>query len=126
MNQSGSSLNPQTLGWSPSIGVNPIMSQTLPSSNASSNNSPASVQSPSMSSAFFGEPIAVWLGAIILLFVLKWLSERKESGYNPAYIKIGGYNVMAIGLSSMIFIIVMKVLFNSIYVPGVTQFANAA
>ena len=59
----------------------------------------ASYSGPFASQKFFGEPIAFWLGLILLLFGLKFLSERvPASGLNPADIKIGGYNFLAVGV----------------------------
>lgn len=74
-----------------------------------------------------GEPFAVWLGFIVLLIALKVFSERPSTlgGANPAYIRIGGYNILAVGLAAAVFVILMKAIFNKIRVPGLTEFANA-
>lgn len=118
-------------GFDFTSGVGPIMDQTLAgmSSSQTPQQAAGTVTDASpkfgFNSQFIGEPLGVWIGGIILLFVLKFLSERKESTLNPAYIKIGGYNVLAITLSAMIGIILLKVIFNRFQVPGVTQFANS-
>lgn len=130
-NNPGSMYGTSSFGFDASSGVGPIMAGTLPAFNSNAIGQTQAVQTVTDSSApfglqsvFVGEPLGVWVGAIILLFVLKFLSERKDSKLNPAYIKIGGYNVLAITLSAMIGIILLKVIFNKFQVPGVTQFAN--
>lgn len=80
----------------------------------------ASAQNPATGKLVVGEPAAVWVGLLILLVSLKALSELKSrevfgEEVNPGYIKIAGYNVAAIGLVSVVFIIALKVL--SAYLP---------
>lgn len=88
---------------------------------------PGPYNGPFAGKSFAGEPFAVWLGFIVLLIALKVFSERPSTlgGANPAYLKIGGYNIMAVGLAAAVFVILMKAIFNKIRVPGLTEFANA-
>ncbi len=82
---------------------------------------------------FLGEPIAVWLGFIILLILLKVLSQTPGvkvlgENVNPAYIRIGGYNVLAITVSAAVGFIALKLLANSRIgkaLPGFPSFVNA-
>lgn len=125
----------QSGAWTPSStqGINPVFGLLSAGTNYSGSNVSTQTSSGAMtgtgsgtlSSQFLGEPLGVWIGAIFLLLLLKFLSERPNSPFNPADIRINGYNVMAVGLSSAIFIIVMKVIFINIPVPGISQFVKA-
>lgn len=116
----------RTMGVGYMAGVNSVSGATIPTIGGPPQAQPASGYSgPLASSSFFGEPFAVWLGAILVLFLLKFLSESPKTSINPAKIEIGGYNFLAIGVTSAVFTILFKVLFNQIQVPGVTEFANA-
>ncbi len=75
--------------------------------------------------SFLNEPFAVWLGMILLLMALKFLSESPKTSINPAKIEIGGYNWLAVGVSAATFITIFKVIFNRWQVPGLTEYANA-
>jgi hypothetical protein len=112
-----------------SPGVGPILDQTLMTSPYSANTNAINSSAPtagSLQSQFLGEPVAVWLGMVALLIVLKWLSERKnDNRLNPADIRISGYNVLAVTVTAMVGFIAFKVIFNKFNVPGVTQFVNA-
>ena len=61
-----------------------------------------------------GTPSALtWLiGAVVLLFVLKFASEHERSPLSPAHIHIGGYNVLAIFTIVIITVVGAKVLVN--------------
>jgi len=88
---------------------------------------PGAYVGPYADKNLLGEPFAVWLGMIGLLVLLGWFSSRPSTlgGANPAYIKIGGYNVLAVGISAAVFILLLKVLANRFPTPGFTDFANA-
>lgn len=74
-----------------------------------------------------GQPAAVWIGGIAFLGLLSWFSMQKNTlgGANPAHIRIGGYNFLAVGTIAAIYIILFKMVFNRWRVPGFTEFANA-
>ena len=80
---------------------------------------------PFAGSSFLGQPFAVWLGMILILVLLKFLSESPKTSINPAKIEIGGYNFIAVGVSAAVFTMLLKIIFNKFPVPGITQFANA-
>jgi hypothetical protein len=100
-----------------------------------SGNTPSSVSTPGegayvgplSGNQFAGEPFAVWVGMLALLWLLAWFSSRPDSlgGANPAFIKIGGYNFLAVGVTSAVFIILLKVIANKTKFPGFVEFANA-
>lgn len=75
-----------------------------------------------------GEPFAVWLGLVLVLVAWKWFSERKSTlgGANPAYIKIGGYNVMVIAIIAALSSIIWRLIATKTNVPGLKEFASAA
>ncbi len=74
-----------------------------------------------------GEPFAVFVGMLTLWFLLGWFSNNPETlgGANPAFLKIGGYNFFAVGLTSVIFILALKIIANKTQFPGILEFANA-
>lgn len=125
--------SPGLFGFDPSVGVNSIQSLTLGGTNTSMGGSAsqsaytttAATGGTSGPRPIFGEPLAVWIGFIFILLIIKFFSERPKTNLNPAYIKIGGLNVLTIGASAAIFIILMKVIFNKVHVYGFTDFANA-
>lgn len=88
---------------------------------------PSTYTGPLADRSLLGEPMAVWLGMIGLLIALGWFSSRPSTlgGANPAYIKIGGYNFLAVGVSAAVFVVLLKVLANKFPTPGFTDFANA-
>lgn len=80
---------------------------------------------PYANRSFIGEPFAVWLGLILLLVGLRFFTQRSGVLGEVAHLRIGGYNFLAIGVSSAVFIALLKVVFNRFRVPGVTEFSNA-
>lgn len=101
-------------------------SAPLPLNDSTSPSNTAAVTAPFMGGGnVVGEPVAVWLWLIVLLFVLKFFSERKNSPLNPADIQIGGYNVIAIGLSAAVTFIVIKIAAAYAPLPGLKSFAAA-
>jgi hypothetical protein len=130
-NQQSVPANTWTNGIDVGPGVGNIQALTIPMSTlsmkaaASSPTQAAQYSGPLASTSFLGEPFAVWLGLVILLIALKFFSERPKSDLNPAFIRIGGYNFLAVGVTAAVFFALLKVIFNKVPVPGVTQFANA-
>jgi hypothetical protein len=119
-------------------GVGSTMASTIFSGFGANTDAPSSAQgqvstqpnagtasAPSTPNTYGGEPAAVWISLIIGLVILKFLSERKESKLNPAYIKIGGYNFLAVGLGAAVFIVLMKVLSTYIPIPALKTFSAA-
>lgn len=134
-------------GWSYFGGIGPIRGATIPRSgmvsrgpssaapsNAPSNAPPAAApgySGPGANISPLGEPFAVWLGMLLLLFLLKYLTEAPHikilgKDVNPAFIRVGGYNWLTIGVCAATFTVVTKVIFNRVHIPGVTEFVNAA
>jgi hypothetical protein len=118
-------------------GVGPITGGTIPrfnqaggvASNATADPTasvPAGTYSgPYSTKQFLGEPFAVFLGMVLLLFLLKFFSERSGILGVPSHVRIGGYNFLAVGISAAIFIVLMKIIFNAYKIPGLTEFTNA-
>jgi hypothetical protein len=61
---------------------------------------------------------------VLILFLLKFLSEHDRTELDPAHVHIGGYNLLAVGVTAVVFIVMFKVLFNRWHVPGLTELAN--
>lgn len=114
----GGTLPGRSVGGTPTTGPKPAASGKG-GAGGSVYNGPLSGYS------FLSEPFAVWLGLILVLFLFKFLSESPKTSINPAKIEIGGYNWLAIGVSAATFIMIFKVAFNRVMVPGLTEFANA-
>ena len=70
----------------------------------------------------------VWyLFAVILIAVLlKFVVEHEKSGMEVGYVHIGFYDWIAVGLMTLIFLIVVKTLLNKYPVPGLTDLVNVA
>lgn len=69
---------------------------------------------------------------IVVLFVvggwvvIKFGWGKAEKLLNPADVKVGAYNFLTVGLMSMIFLIVVKFVFNKWQVPGLSTLVNMA
>lgn len=82
---------------------------------------------PGADRSFVGEPFAVWVGMLALLWLLGWFASKPDTlgGANPAFLKIGGYNFLAVGVTAAVFIVMLKVIANKTNFPGFVEFANA-
>lgn len=69
-------------------------------------------------------PIMVLLGMVLLLLVIKYLGEWNGTAVDPADLHIGAYNILTVTLAAIIGISSLKLLFNSIQVPGITPLVN--
>lgn len=136
MNNNTQSGVTRIIGLEYGAGVGGIMGATLPKNNSttpvgSGNGASASAQSAGVYSgpfaqySFLNEPFAVWLGMVLVLMLLKFLSESPKTSINPAKLEVGGYNWITIGVSAATFITLFKVIFNRVQIPGLTEFANA-
>jgi hypothetical protein len=76
--------------------------------------------------SFLGQPFAFYLGLIAFLFLLKWFGEHPNTPIDPRHIHIGGYDMMAVGVSAIVFIVGAKLLLNRYPVMGLTQVINYA
>jgi len=70
-------------------------------------------------------PVTIMIGIIGLLLGMKFLGEAEKTGIEPAHIHIGAYNLITVTVTAMIGIVLSKVLFNYVQVPGLTDFVNA-
>lgn len=71
-----------------------------------------------------GQPFAIWLGMVLLLFFFKWFSEHDKTPFQPMEMAISGYNVIAVGVAATVFIVILKVIVNRYPIPGLLEFAN--
>ena len=86
--------------------------QNFPSGGPTRGGSTVAPQTPQYTGAGMPSPVTWFVGAIILLFVLKFLGERESSPINPAHVHIGGYNVLTIFVIVVITVVGMKILVN--------------
>jgi hypothetical protein len=102
--------------------------QTFSSGGASpsgaSTDAVAAYSGPGGAISFLGQPFSFYLGMIALLFALKWFSEHPNTPIDPAHLHIGGYDLMAVGVSAVVFIVTMKLILNKYQVMGLTQLFN--
>lgn len=79
---------------------------------------------PFSGSSFGGEPVAAWVGMMALLALLGWFSTRGDSlgGANPAYVKVGGYNLLTVTVTAAVGFFFLKILFRKFPVPGISEF----
>ena len=99
------------------------------STMASSSNSPS--QADALSPAGFtlpqtvlGQPLSILAGMIILLLIFKYAGEHESVDLDPRDLHIGAYNLIAVGLTASVFIVVSKALTTRYNIPGVSQFFN--
>lgn len=129
----GGTVTPVSGATFPKLGV--ATGPVAPAANVAgspSNAQPQAMTGKTGGGTFMGEPFAVWLGLVLFLFVLKILAELPEGprilgeNVNPAFMRIGAYNIAAIGVIASVWIVLMKVIFNRFTkIPAMTAFANA-
>lgn len=95
----------QTSPTSPGNSFSPTVAETL---------------SPNSGSQDVPSPTAVLIGMIALLLLLKFVSEHEKTSIKPAALSIGGYNLLAVTVTSIVGIALMKLLFIRVKVPGIT------
>jgi hypothetical protein len=82
---------------------------------------------PLSGSQFAGEPAAVWVGMLALLFVVGWYGRHVDTlgGEIPKDIRVGFYNWLTVGIMAATFFLLGKVVFTKYPIPGVTSFFQA-
>jgi hypothetical protein len=69
-------------------------------------------QTAAATGAGLPSPLTWLLGALLLLWGLKILSEHPKTALNPAHIHVGGYNVLTIFTIVIISVVGVKILVN--------------
>ena len=102
----------------------PVAGQTQEEVPASTD---GSYTGPLASSSFAGEPAAVWVGMLALLFIIGWYGRHADTlgGEIPRDIRVGLYNWLAVGVMAATFFLIGKIVFVKFPVPGVTNFFKA-
>ena len=72
-----------------------------------------------------GRPLNWWLVMFVMLILLMWGSKKLGTDGDFGNIKLSAYNVLTIGLASIIGISFFKMLFTKIPVPGLTTLVMA-
>jgi hypothetical protein len=128
-NANNQSVYPRNTGVEYQAGVGTLSGATLfnppQTETAAAVAATGSYNGPLSSMQFGGEPFGYWLGLILILIVLKFFSESPKTSINPAKIEVGGYNWLTIGIISVTFISIFKVLVNKFPLPGLTELGNA-
>lgn len=63
-------------------------------------------------SGFVGQPVRFWVGLVVLWVAWKFLGEHERTSINPANIHLGGYDLVAVGLSWVVFWTLTKLVVN--------------
>lgn len=77
-------------------------------------------------SSILGQPVLWLFGLIGLLVLYKLIEEKRGTREEFSEIKVGLSNVVKIGLSAVVFIVVTKFLFTRYDVPGLSSLFKAA
>ncbi|MHA2642968.1 MAG: hypothetical protein V2G41_10005 [bacterium JZ-2024 1] len=64
--------------------------------------------------------VTILIGLVVLLLILKFVGEHESTAIKPAHISIGGYNLLAVGVTAVVFIALMKLIFMRYTVPGIS------
>jgi hypothetical protein len=79
-----------------------------------------------ISVAATGKPLPFWIGLIIMLLAIGWLSQRfGTQGEDFRSIKVSAYNTIIISLTAIVGIAALKALFTRHPVPGLTSLINS-
>ena len=73
-----------------------------------------------------GQPVIMYVGLILVLFLLKLYGEHPDTVPELAHVHIGGYNVITITLVAILGIDAAKILMAKWPVPGLAQVVNMA
>lgn len=79
-------------------------------------------------SGLLGKPLSWWVILTALLFVLMWAAKKYGGPAAEEFrsIKLSVYNIVVITVAAMIGRAALRVVFNTVQVPGLTPFVNAA
>lgn len=80
---------------------------------------PAAYVGPFADKRLLGEPFAFYVGLVLLLVLLRFASEHSDMPQG-ANMRVNVYNMLAVGLSSIITIITLKLVFAKYPVPGIS------
>lgn len=66
--------------------------------------------------------VLTYMAAVfVLLLIIKYASEHERSGFNPAFLGVGFYNLVTVTLMAVLGLSASKVILNKYYVPGLTE-----
>ncbi|MEM3469829.1 MAG: hypothetical protein QXZ36_03685 [Thermoproteota archaeon] len=122
----GSVLNP---GYGQVGGLGAVIAnRSAPVSTNASEVKPAAIsaQGVNLKGYLWGQPMIVYFGLLIVLFLAKWVSEHPDTKIEPAHLHIGGYNVAMVTLIAILGIDAMKIIVDRFPVPGLYQVVNFA
>lgn len=86
---------------------------------------PSAYVGPFADKRFFGEPFAFYLGFVLLLVLLRVISESPAIPGTPSNVRVNLYNILTISITAMLGIVALKTLFARFPVPGLTQIVAA-
>lgn len=103
------------------LGAGNMQGLTLPHDRAEDHTPPAAEDDPAM---FGGSPQIVLIGFAGIL-VLLWFVRKQSSHLQSEAFGINLFNLLTITITAIVGIVLFKVLFNRVPVPGVTSLVNA-
>lgn len=77
----------------------------------------------------FGQPLTWYVVLVAMFLVLGWAGHKlggREGETGVHNLRLSGYNVLFIGLASLIFLTLAKVVFTKVRVPGLSTVVQAA
>lgn len=78
-----------------------------------------------MPTGFLGQPLTAWGTFLVLFLVIGWVGHKTGEPSGMGNLKLSGYNVLYIGLASILVIGAFKVIFTRFKVPGFTTLIQA-
>jgi hypothetical protein len=79
---------------------------------------------PFSGDSILGQPFSWLIGLLLILVFLKWFSEHPDTSIKPYHLHIGGYDIVSVGLISIVVIALFKLIFTRWQVMGLSQLAN--
>lgn len=73
-----------------------------------------------------GHPLAWWVALAVLFAAFVFVGRKVGTAESFSNIRFNAYNIVGIGLASVLFITVAKILVTKYPVPGLTQIVQAA
>lgn len=91
---------------------------------------PAAVNQPAVSASaptgIVGHPVAWWLAIAALFAVFVFVGRKVGTAESFSNIRFNAYNIIGIGVASLLFITVAKIVVTRFQIPGLTQIVQAA
>lgn len=113
--------------YSPQI-YNNASSSSAPAQEAIGDSiAPVEYSGPLAGKTIGGEPAAVFIGMLAILFIIGWYGRNTDTlgGAIPQDLRVGLYNWLTVGIMAATFFVIGKVVFTKFPIPGVSSFFKA-